>query len=132
MIVPDTNVWSELLRRRAQHASPIAARLAHMIAAGTPVFLIGIIYQEVLQGLRSLEQRASVAESLVRFPMLQPRRSTYEQAARLVDRCARRGFAIGTIDGLIAATTIERGFELLTLDADFEHIASVSPALRLA
>ncbi len=88
-----------------------------------PVFLTGVIYQELLTGFRSEPRRAELIQKLAPFELLQPRRETHEQAARLADKCLRKGVTPSTVDVLIAQLAIERDCTLLTADADFSSIA---------
>lgn len=131
-VLADTSAWSLLLRRDPGHeASPVTALFRSLLEDGVPVFLTGIIYQELLTGFRSDLRRAELIKKLAPFEVLQPRRATHELAARLADRCMRKGVTPGTVDVLIAQLSIERGCKLLTADADFAAIARCVP-LKLA
>jgi len=94
------------------------------------VFLAGIIYQEVLQGVRVERQRRELIRRLEPFPLLEPTRATYERAARLRDRCMRAGVTLSTVDILIAQVALDGDCALLTADADFRAVAAHAP-LRL-
>ncbi len=123
-ILADTSAWSLLLRREpAGTQSPVVELFRDFLEQGVPVFLTGLIYQEVLTGFRSEPRRDELVDKLAPFELLQPRRDTHEQAARLADRCLRKGVTASTIDVLIAQLAIERDCTLLTADADFHSIA---------
>jgi predicted nucleic acid-binding protein len=112
----------------------VAALLREYLEDGVPVFLTGIICQELLTGFRSEPRRAELIHKLAPFELLQPRRETHEKAARLADRCLRKGVKTGTVDVLIAQLAIERDCTLLTADDDFRAIArcvhlKLAPAL---
>jgi len=47
------------------------------------------------------------------------------EAARVFNRCRKRGIATSAPDALIAATAIVESGKLLTCDKDFAHIATV-------
>jgi predicted nucleic acid-binding protein len=134
-ILADTSAWSLLLRRDPAHKSSAVVDLfREFLQDGVPVFLTGLIYQEVLTGFRSEPRRDELIEKLAPFELLQPRRETHELAARLADRCMRKGVTASTVDVLIAQLAIERDCTLLTADADFHSIARcvrlrVTPAL---
>ena len=66
---------------------------------------------------------AELIEKLAPFELLQPRRETHSQAARLTDKCLRKGVTPSTVGVLIAQLAIERDCTLLTADADFRAIA---------
>ncbi len=105
-------------------------RLRSLILGEDRVLLSGIVYQEILSGLRSDRQRAELVATLAPFPFLRPTRETHERAARLRDRCFAEGVSVGTVDVLIAQTAIDNDCLLLTSDADFAAIAARSE-LRL-
>jgi len=130
-VVVDTSAWSlALRRRRPQPSSPIVQKLAALLGDGPPIVLLGIIVQELLQGLRSPGQFKRVLQALAPFPLLEPTREDYIEAARLRNTCAANGIQAGTIDCLIATLCLRRDCLLLTADADFEAIARHTP-LRL-
>lgn len=123
-ILADTSAWSLLLRRDPAHAdSAVVDVFREFLQGGVPIFLTGLIYQEVLTGFRSEPRRDELVLKLAPFELLQPRRETHEQAARLADRCLRKGVTVSTVDVLIAQLAIERDCTLLTADADFHSIA---------
>lgn len=104
--------------------------LRRLIIGEDRVFLTGLVYQEILQGVRVERQRRELVRRLQPFPLLEATRTTYERAARLRDRCLAKGVTPSTIDVLIAQLAIEGDCAVLTADADFEAIAAHS-SLRL-
>ena len=130
-VVVDTAAWSLALRRRQpQSTSPAGHKLAALLQNGPPVVLIGLILQELLQGVRSRTQFDRIQRALAAFPVIEPTRDDYVEAARVRNLCAGRGAQPGTIDCLIAAVCLRHDCLLLTADADFEDIARHT-ALRL-
>ena len=128
----DTSAWSLLLRRKptGSQEHPIARSLRAQIEGPATVYLTGIIYQELLQGIRLEKQRLQLIKLMASFPMLNPVRVTHERAARLRDRCLREGITVSTIDVLIAQIAIDFECALLSTDRDFQAIAKHS-ALRV-
>lgn len=123
-VLADTSAWSLLFRRNpGTGRSPVAALFREFLEDGVPVFLTGVICQELLTGFRSELRRAELIEKLAPFELLRPRRETHSQAARLADKCLRKGVTPSTVDVLIAQLAIERDCTLLTADADFSAIA---------
>ncbi len=102
-------------------------KVRDLIEGENRVFLTGIVYQEILQGVRSDRQRRDLVRRLRPFPMLDPSRETHEAAARLRDRCLSRGVTVSTVDALIAQVVIENRCALLTTDQDFAAIARHTP-----
>ena len=129
-VIVDTSVWSLALRRLNSDLSPPAKKLTQLIQEGEPIFLLGIILQELLCGLKSPKDFQRLLDSMMAFPLIEPTRENYVEAAQLKNQCAAKGIQAGTIDFLIAAICIEYGCLLLTTDGDFRAIARHS-ALKL-
>ena len=129
-VVVDTSVWSLSLRRQSQETSPEARALEALISSGQTILMLGIILQEILQGVRKPEQFQRLKSSLAVFPLVEPTRDIYEYAAELFNICRSEGIQIATVDCLIASATIQSDSQLFTADKDFLAIARFSP-LRL-
>jgi predicted nucleic acid-binding protein len=128
-VLVDTSVWSTALRKRPAVDTRVVDSLRKHIERGH-VVLLGVVVQEVLQGFRSDADVTSVAKKLAAFPLLQLAREDYVAAANLHRACARRGIAASTVDCHIASAAIRHKCKLLTVDRDFERIATVT-ALHL-
>ncbi|MFY9268747.1 MAG: PIN domain-containing protein [Candidatus Manganitrophaceae bacterium] len=126
-VVVDTSVWSLALRRRSQESPSSVEKLTRLIQDGESIFLLGIILQELLQGLRAQKDFNRLREYLAAFPLVEPKREDYIEAARLRNRCAAKGVQAGTIDFLIAAICLRYQCLLLTTDNDFIAIARCAP-----
>jgi len=94
-----------------------------MIVTGDQVFLVGIIVQEVLQGIVDPADFERVSRDLEAFELLPLERSDYLEAAQLYRRCRAAGISPGTIDCLLAIAAQRHDCYLLTSDADFAGIA---------
>ncbi len=130
-VLVDTSVWSLALRRAAPaNPHPAAQTLRRLIEAEQAVCLIGVILQEVLQGVRDHTQFLRLRNLLRPFPLLDLARADFEAAAQLRNHCQFHGIQAGTIDFLIAAASIRHDCAILTTDRDFTHIARLS-SLRL-
>lgn len=124
-IVVDTSVWSLVLRRGVVDEQDVHVRAFRAcIDDGHELVLLGPILQELLDGLRS-ERQFSRLLSVLRPVRLAPiHRDTYVLAARMRNRCRKKGVQAGPTDFLIAAACVESGYPLLTADRDFERIAA--------
>jgi predicted nucleic acid-binding protein len=60
------------------------------------------------------------------LPMLTTPVNLWSEAAALGQRCRRHGISAGSLDLLIASVALHHDAELVTFDADFEQIATVS------
>ncbi|MES1026680.1 PIN domain-containing protein [Gloeocapsa sp. BRSZ] len=125
-VVVDTSVWSLALRRnRTLEESPQILSLRELIADDR-VALLGVIRQEVLSGIRQIEQFDRLREYLRAFPNLELAIEDYELAAEFYNTCRRNGIQGSNTDFLICAVAHRRGYSILTTDGDFalfgEHL----------
>ena len=125
-VIVDTSVWSLALRRKRSDDNPETAALNRIIEEGEDIFLIGIILQEVLQGIKEPRDFRAVKEHLEAFPMFELERGDYISAAALKNHLSKRGVQASTVDALIAWTAIANDCRLFTSDRDFLHIATHS------
>lgn len=125
--IVDTSVWSLALRRNNKRKSPVVEGLQQLLEGGTPIFMLGIIYQEILQGIRHEDQFKKIRDDLRILPTIDLSKDDHEEAARLFNVCRSHGVQASTIDCLIAVAAIRNDCILLTTDRDFEHIAKHSP-----
>lgn len=123
-ILVDSTIWSVSLRAGRSH--PEAARLRHQIVTGSQVYVLGIVLQEVLQGIQDPRESDMVFAEMSDFEMLSLTVEDYLAAAELHKTCRARGVSGGTIDCLIAAAAIGHKCRLHSLDDDFKRIARFS------
>ena len=123
-LIVDTSVWSLLLRRSSiEKQNPYVLQLRNHIKRQDCIHLIGIILQELLDGLKSQKQFDVLLDYFDSFPLIDMLREDYIEAARLKNKCRSRGVQAGAVDFLIAATAVNRNYPLLTADRDFDYIA---------
>jgi predicted nucleic acid-binding protein len=125
-VVVDTSVWSLALRRnRILEESPPILRLRELIADDR-VALLGVIRQELLSGIREVEQFVRLREYLQAFPNLELAIEDYELAAEFYNTCRRNGIQGSNTDFLICAVAHRRSYSILMTDGDFvlfgEHL----------
>ncbi len=126
-VLVDTSVWSLAFRRNVPSPHPKVEKLRSWIESGEEVFLLGVIFTELLQGVREKKDFDRVREALEPFPLLDLTRHDYRFAAEIRNLCLAKGVPTSTIDVLIAAAAIGHEIPLLTADNDFDRIASVVP-----
>lgn len=123
-IVVDTSVWSLFLRREKRDDSDAHLRiLRHCIEREDCIHLIGPILQELLDGIKHHKQFDLLVEYFTPFPLIDLIRSDFIEAARLKNKCRKRGIQASSIDFLITSVCINRNYPLLTADQDFNYIS---------
>ncbi len=130
-VIVDTSVWSLALRRSASpDASPIVAQLRALIADDRAI-LVGAIRQEILSGVRSVEQFARLRDYLRAFPDVELALEDYELAAECFNTCRRNGIQGSNTDFLLCAVAHRRSYSILTTDNDFQSFQTYIPVLLL-
>lgn len=129
-IIVDTSVWSLAIRRHTPSKHSEVKVLRRIIDQEEDIFLIGIILQEILQGVKKSEDFTRLKEHLSVFPLLEITREHYVRAAELKNCLSTKGIQVSTVDALIATAAIANNCYLFTNDKDFHHIAQHSK-LRL-
>ena len=120
MIIVDTNTWADYFNGVG---TPHVSRLDAALEDEEDLSVIPIIVTEVLQGFRTDTGFQRARRVLVSLPMIHPTVGCHVRAARLFRTLRRRGVAVrGAVDCVIAQTCLDVGAELLSPDADFEHI----------
>ncbi len=126
MVLVDTSVWIDWLRKGSRPATVLLDRLIDE----EDIVLAPVVVQELLQGARGEAQLAELRAHFERLPVLLPSRQTYADAGALYARCRWRGITPRSPhDCLIAQLAIEHDAPLLHDDRDFEAIATVAQRL---
>jgi predicted nucleic acid-binding protein len=125
LIVVDTSVWSIAFRRRARPGGEpkVVSLLRRMIQDDQPLAVTGIVFQELLTGVRDVSQGKKLHRILDGFPLLLATKDHHVEAAKISTACRKGGVAAATVDCLIAAQCISSHSPLLTTDEDFKRIA---------
>ncbi len=125
-ILVDTSVWSLALRRPSGIVNEEATLLKAIIEQGEDIYLLGIILQEVFQGIRNPKDFIALKEYFKAFLLIDLTREDYVRAAELKNHFIKRGKQAGTIDVLVASAAISHHCHLFTADKHFSHIAEHS------
>ena len=125
MILLDTSVLSlAFRRRRAREAEPqVSVALRRLVAEDAPMGVPGIVLQELLSGVRTLQEFDRLKGIMDGFPLVIARREDHLTAARIANACARKGVPTSTVDSLIVALAVSRKAALFTIDKDFARMA---------
>ena len=126
MVLVDTSVMIGYLQGEGNKA---IFRFQYILDNNIPFGINSLIYQEVLQGVKTEKDFDKTKKYLdtQRFYSLKDEKESYASAAKIYFRCKKKGFTIrSTIDCLIAQTAIEYNLLLLHNDSDFDNIARIS------
>jgi predicted nucleic acid-binding protein len=126
MVIIDTCVWSQFLRRGRPDSEPVVAEVARLVR-NDAVQLLGPIRQELLSGAQP-DDRFEQLKSYLRFyPNLPLDEEDDETAARYYNRLRQRGVQGTGTDVLICAAAIRHGLKIFTTDNDFANYAKHIP-----
>jgi predicted nucleic acid-binding protein len=123
----DSSVWIDYL---SLETSKIGSQLETFIRPSNKAVITGVIFQEVLQGIRNRRSYQLTKKLMHRLPFLLPHAGTHVKAAEIFRDLVSRGKKPSTVDVLIAALAIEHRIPLFTMDSDFRFIEAHS-ALKL-
>jgi predicted nucleic acid-binding protein len=125
MVLVDTCVWSESLRRKKGDRK-IINELKRLVERGE-VAIIGPIRQELLSSISDLGQYERLKEHLRAFTDLFLHRDDYELAAFFGNSCRRKGIQGAAADFLICAVAERRQMSIFTTDKDFSRYSRIIP-----
>lgn len=125
-VLVDTSVWSLALRRNATRGTPAERELRELIREGR-VLMLGAIRQELLCGIRAMEQFKKLRESLRAFRDLAVEEADHEEAAACFNACRSKGVQGSSTDFFLCAVAIRRKLAVLTVDQDFNAFARLLP-----
>lgn len=130
MVLIDTSVLIDYLKNVEDEYSNA---LNILIENNYPIGINNYIYQEVLQGAKSIKEYTILKDYLSQFHFYDIKgKDSYEKAAEMNVLCRTKGVSVrSTVDLLIAQTAIENDIMLLSKDFDFLNIAKAIPELKL-
>lgn len=124
-VLIDTSVWSQALRRqKATTGSLLESRVVELLKElihDGRVALLGPVRQELLSGVKTKDQFATLQKILSVFPDESLSSADYELAAQSFNKCRQAGVQGSNTDFLICAVAINRAWPVLSLDKDFER-----------
>lgn len=122
MVLVDTSVWIEVLRR------PARVSLDAVVEFDDIVTCLPIV-QEVLQGIDDERAFQVAREALYALPMVEAPlgRAVVDEAVALFRRARRAGLTVRSgVDCLIGACALRHGLTVLHCDRNFAALARVS------
>jgi predicted nucleic acid-binding protein len=129
MLLLDSSVWIDVHLGRSTDAT----RYVHSRDEHEEIATTGIIFQEVLQGVRDPVEYEYVRQLLWSALILEPREmQTFELAVQLYLRARDKKLTIRkSTNCVIAALALEHGALLVHNDVDFIALAETEPALLI-
>jgi len=113
----DTSVWIDFFRGVA----PVRAFLNDLILKNR-VFICGPIFFELLQGIKSSEEKSLVKEALLSLPYLEITLQVWEGAAYLSRDLRTQGVTLPLTDLLIGQLAKANNLEVISFDPHFDQI----------
>ena len=126
MVLVDTCVWSQVLRRQKVSDDHVARELQELISE-MRVQMVGPVRQELLSGVRVKKQFLNLRDHLRAFPDLLLSAEDLETAAELFNRCRSKGVQGSNTDFLLCALSIRHDLAIFTVDEDFKQYAKHLP-----
>jgi predicted nucleic acid-binding protein len=129
-LLVDTSVWSLALRRKnSASLSPeqqkLKAELVRAVEDGR-VAMLGLLRQEILSGIKEEIQFNKVKAALDPYLDEAVNTADHEFAARVYNECRNLGVEGGTVDILICAVAVRRGWEVLSRDGGLNRCFAVA------
>ena len=117
----DTSVWIDFFRGVAA----IKEFLTKLVARDR-VFTAGPVLFELLQGIRSAEERGEVKEALLSVNFLEITPEDWEAAALISRELRSQGITIPLTDLLLAQLAKAHDLEIISLDPHFDQIPGIT------
>jgi predicted nucleic acid-binding protein len=113
----DTGAWIGFFR-----GIPAIRNLLAKLIVKDEIFTSGPILYELLQGIRSPEEKKQVKEALLSTNYLEMTSNDWEEAASLTSTLRGKGITLPMTDILIAHLGKTRNLEILSFDPHFDQI----------
>ncbi len=117
-VLVDACVWSMALRRRDVFDVPEVSELMELVRE-LRVRLIGPVRQEILSGIKRIDQFTRLRDHLRPFPDLELTTGDFESAAEFYNLCRGEGVQGSNTDFLICAVAVRNQMSIFTTDLDF-------------
>ena len=129
-LLVDTSVWSLALRRKNNASlsldeQKLKAELVQAIQDGR-VAMLGLLRQELLSGIKEKAQFDKVKAALDPYLDEPINTADHEYAALVHNECRNQGVEAGTVDILICAVAVRRGWEVLSGDGGLNRCLAVT------
>jgi predicted nucleic acid-binding protein len=119
-ILADTSVWIEFFKPQSTFGKKLEALIMN-----NSVWVCGVVLFELVQGIRSEEEKAMILDALSDLEYAEMTRHLWQKTARLSASLKKKGLNLPLSDILIAAVAIEHNLKIFTLDKHYAQIPGV-------
>ncbi len=119
-ILADTSIWIEFFKPE----SPAGKKLESLIVKNS-VWVCGIVLFELLQGIRSEEEKALIPNALSELKYVEMTKNLWQKSGELSASLKRKGLNLPLSDIFMASIAIEHNLQIFTLDKHFDQIPGV-------
>jgi len=127
-VLVDTSVWSLAFRRKPVNLNSMEQSLVHELRdliRQDRAQLLGPVRQEVLSGIKHLDQFEKLRSVLRPFRDEPLELEDYEMAATVTNRCRSKGIAMSAVDALLCAVALRKNLVIFTTDSDFKNYSRI-------
>ena len=121
MVIADSSVWVAFQR---QPESEVGRHLDSLLARDE-VIMVGPVLTEILQGARSEQEFAFLAQRLKSLAFLDADQDTWVIAGRLNFELKTKGGLLASADLVVSALAVQHDLTLYTTDSDFSRVAGL-------
>ena len=120
-ILADTTVWIEFFRGKSKDADRL-----EMLLRENAVWTCGVVLFEILQGIKSVDEKKNVLSVLADLPYIEMSKKVWKNAANLSISLKLNGITLPLSDIFIATIAIENDLLVYTLDNHFAQIPNLN------
>jgi predicted nucleic acid-binding protein len=123
MILLETSLLALAYEKRSGPEPRPVAVLRRMIRENAPLAIPGIVWQEVLAGVRGDGHFRQLQTHLAAFPILLATENHHAEAARIARACRAKRIPCSAVEALVSAHAVDSRAPLFTLNQAFAPIA---------
>jgi tRNA(fMet)-specific endonuclease VapC len=120
-VLVDTSIWIEFFKSRSKIGDVLETLLKK-----DAVWVCGIILFELVQGIRSDNEKAQIIRLLKDLNHIEMTDTLWAKAGDLSRSLKAKGITLPYSDILMAAIALDKNLSVFTLDKHFEHIPGLN------
>lgn len=119
-VLVDTSVWIEFFKPRSETGNRL-----EMLISKNMVWICGVVLFELVQGVRSEDEKAKILGALSDLRYAEMTRSLWQKAGELSVSLKKKRLTMPLSDIFVATIAIEHKISIFTLDKHFEQISNL-------